>query len=572
MKKLLLHVSLFLLLMPGVLKLPAQQLPITLAALYDAAWYNPAARGYDEFNRFYILHQQRNTTSPFVSLTQQLLYNSRAMGEKEKFGYSAELNIDQEFTLQRTMLSASIATHLLHHQSEDTSYASYRWSLGAKVGMIRWGESFTGIQQGDLRDPILAGQTQNRLDLGFGTDASWTKKRWEITGGGAAFHLREWMLASLTDENAYTTNSGTSPLQGSLFNVRPHVIANLQVNRQMGNAWMGATFLYKELLGDPWGLRGGQWDGGILLSFPAKGIWFNSGVRAGYGDQFAVNALHAGGGLCVWKGDSLPQHPQARHMLTVQGHVEYPLQANLTGPRFEVGIKWTIGQLIKKPPVQLIRIPVRGPLWYSSGNAVDFFLDRTVETDLNEDNLHIQVNNQKQSVTLTYSFSENNLNYHPEQIPGARSMLVHIAEDVLTEAFEPKYPWEDSLKYELTELKSIEIEASIKEDQDNHFSIEGARHTRDTLQELIILDERDSLYYMEPTEQVRPVDLAFLKLVYFRDLLVQKAKFDPRRPERFDPKKVARLKLTTNNPNQKAWQRTTIRLEFSRKMRKKEES
>jgi hypothetical protein len=562
--------------------LKGQQLRVSNFYLYNPHLMNPGSVGMQELNNVNLSHQQRKlSVAGWRSISQFLNFSSQPLGRKGRFGWGANLLSDYEWTEFRLGINGAVSVALIK-----TDYQ--RLSVGFMAGLINWGSNYKSVRVYDRTDVLIDGRENfAELDAGIGG---------------------EYRLATKSirfDLNAYTMqlpgNVLSSRVQG--LRVYPHAfIGGGLLFSPIHNIFIGPRVFYKNIFTtEDTVIAGARTDVGLRLDLDRQKMWFAASLRP----SKQAGMLNAAFGLRVKETDTIGDPTRYGYFIDLNAGFGFPLgQTSVFGPTAEIGVNILMGRhnrlAFRNDTVRVSS----GPFWQDEGNYNDHLVSKMKPNS--PQGLRGTTRVGPNSVVLTYTFDDNSYQYvgntpqledtlfselGPEWI-GVDALIENIVLHVIEDGLRPDTnnvvnpevlePLKDLVNIELsTSLIVDENEANMEAKGMMYEGEMGVNSKRnDSLMIKVVYNEKDTVIGVGKDQNVTNLELAALKLHAMRKKLEYELNlrygeewavlWDGEEPteERLGSKnKVVYLKtprITPNNPNQPAYQVSTIKLKFTR--------
>ncbi len=561
-----------------MLKLNAQQIPISDNYIVQPSFMNPAAVGTSNLNTFFISHQQRKLGwDGWRSMSQFINFSSAPMGRNKNFGAGFFLNNDIEHTEQRISLNGAISVSLLHNSKNQLS-------VGINAGIMNWSSNYTKFRVYDRRDDLLASAT-NFAEL----DA----------GAGIKYSFHNYFMRS-------ELNGAFSQLPGNLvskyvrgINLSPHVLAggNALFSGD-NNFFIGPLVFYRNTFFDAdTSLQTGMIDLGAKAEIDRWGLWVAGAYRT---NQSAVTG---GFGLKVINPDTLFEGTRTAYFLGLNVTGSYPLnESSVFGPSLELGLTLSFGLVGEGVSAPDTLQEIRGAFWKNEGN-INQHKEKYLKYNA-PSGLKAITEMTDKLVYLTYEWDDNMFLYRGNDLLVAEDTLLEtvgqewigvdgIIGNLATEvAYDALYPdtintqYPDSIE-RLDDLIAIELNAFLRVDElAANFGAQGVvfngdlpSDNPDSLVMAVTYNGLDTVIVIKKEEHVSNLGLACVKLDVMRKRLEYEfnKKFGANMAFVWDGgrlndqvtngRQVVYIKkptITPNNPNQKPFMVSQVRMQFTR--------
>ncbi len=570
--------------MLATVPLLGQQLRVSNFYLYNPHLMNPGAVGMGELNNVNLSFQQRKLgVKGWRSTSQFLNFSSQPLGRKGRFGWGANLLGDYEWTEFRIGLSGAVSAALIKTETQ-------RLSIGFSLGLINWGSSYKAVRIYDPTDFLLTGRGNfAELDAGMGFEYKLNTRKVRL------------------DINAYTQqmpgNLITKELKGLVL--YPHLfIGGGLLFSPIHNIFIGPRVFYKNIILaiDSSKIAGAKTDIGLRLDLDRQKMWFAASLRPAK----EAGMLNAAFGLRVKETDTIGDPTRYGYFIDLNGGFGFPLgQTSVFGPSLEIGLNIQMGRHDRLAfRNDTVRVSP-GPFWQDEGNYNDH-LDSKIKPN-GPQGLRGTTKVNPSSVVLTYTFDDNSYQYvgntpqlendtlfselGPEWI-GVDALLENMVRTVIGDGLRPDTnnvvnpevlePLKDLVNIELsTNLIVDEVGANMEAKGMLYEGEMGVNNRyKDSLMIKVVYNDADTVIGIGLDQSVTNLELAALKLHAMRKKLQYELNlkygedwailWDGEEPteERVGSKlKVIYLKtprITPNNPNQPAYQVSTIKLKFTR--------
>lgn len=573
----------FAMAMLATVPLSGQQLRVSNFYLYNPHLMNPGAVGMGELNNVNLSFQQRKLgVKGWRSTSQFLNFSSQPIGRKGRFGWGANLLGDYEWTEFRIGLSGAVAAALIKTETQ-------RLSIGFSLGLINWGSSYKAVRIYDPSDFLLTGRGNfAELDAGMGIEYKLSTRKLRI------------------DINAYTQqmpgNLITKELKGLVL--YPHMfIGGGLLFSPIHNIFIGPRVFYKNIIltGDTT-IAGAKTDIGLRLDLDRQKMWFAASLRPAK----EAGMLNAAFGLRVKETDTIGDPTRYGYFIDLNGGFAFPLgQTSVFGPSLEIGLNIQMGRHDRMAfRNDTVRVSP-GPFWQDEGNYNDH-LDSKMKPN-GPQGLRGTTKVSPSSVVLSYTFDDNSYQYvgntpqlendtlfselGPEWI-GVDALIENLVRTVIAEGLRPDTnnvvnpevlePLKDLVNIELSTNLIVDEVGANQEAKGMLYEGEMGVNNRykDSLMIKVVYNDADTVIGIGLDQNVTNLELAALKLHAMRKKLQYELNlkygedwailWDGEEPteERVGSKlKVIYLKtprITPNNPNQPAYQVSTVKLKFTR--------
>ena len=533
-----------------------QQFPISNFYPYNPSLYNPAAMGTDEFNRVFILHQQRRTFFKGLSNNQFLSYNSAASSDN-RVGWGAFLINDWDFVEYRIMGDVAFSYHVFYRDKRapkdgplgDVVLKHTRVSIGASGGFINWNLNFDKVPVADRSEVELIRQSVTKPNLSFGFDADHFNQKFKIELGAAIFQLPDLLFVVEARDTLITV---------------PHILAHAAFLWNIGDSiGIGPVAFYRNIFGRDNNIQTAFADVGVKTEFRKYNLWTGVGYR--YQDVAITGSM----GWVVASKDSSRGGRYFPQKWEIGASIEVPMNGTLAfGPSFELGLAYHFGHLrrVEYDTIQAYR----GPVWANTANLNDF-MEEKIDTHKTVPNaLLAKSDYSDRYVTLTYEFEDNSFEYEALKMEGVETLLKHLVYDVLWEAFYPSD--ERDLEYAdfLSKIEYIQFATFLKDDQiAASFLAEAEEYSGEPLMEQIIYDGQIRDFEVEPG-RLTNLQVAYMKMANMRDRLQWILEHHYRKPEQSDLARpyIDFINIETSYPNLESWQKNVITIRFKKQYRK----
>lgn len=512
--------------------------------------------GTTEFNRVFVIQQQRKTFSRTLSNNQFLAYTMPATSDN-RFGLGGFFVQDWEFVEHRIMADLNVSYHIFYKDKRapkddprgDVVLKHTRVSMGAGFGFINWNLDFSKVPVTDRSEIELVKQSVTKPNLSFGMDADYFNQKFKIQLGAAIFQLPDLLFVVEARDTLITV---------------PHLMGHAAFLWNVGDSiGVGPVAFYRNMFGRGNSIPTGFADLGVKTEFRKYNLWTGVGYR--WQDVALTGSL----GWVVASKDSSRKGRYFPQKWEIAASVEVPMNGTVTfGPSFELGLAYHFGHLRR---VQYDTIQAyRGPVWANTANLNDF-LDAKIDTNKSMPNsLLAKSDYSDRYVTLTYEFEDNSFEYEAAKMEGVETLLRHLVYDVLYEAF---YPTDErDLEYAdfLSKIEFIQFATFLKDDEISAaFLAEADEYQGAPINEQIIYDGK--IRDFEVTEgRLTNLQVAYLKMSNMRDRMTEVLEHHYRKPEQSDLARpyIDFINIETSYPNLESWQKNVITIRFKKQYRK----
>ncbi|MBK8967620.1 MAG: PorP/SprF family type IX secretion system membrane protein [Lewinellaceae bacterium] len=274
------YLPVFVFLLCGPCRLPAQQTPFLNYYTWNPRLFNPAGQGYNQEGEITAVYRsQFQNLDVDVRPNTYLFHADLSPWFTDRIGLAAQVIGDKAHILSRFQFSGFFGYHLIRN-------ARMRLSLGAAASVLNQNFDFEGLRLSDILDlSVFYGQSQNTQFDG---------------GPGLAFEYRipqgSFFAFDVAATQLFTSDisiEGASPAQqGGLYDMIPHVLANMRF-RYVGNGFsMEPNIAFRALSGTR-PLKRGVFDLNLNAYFLKENrLMVGAGMRtdqAGYHFQLGVS-------------------------------------------------------------------------------------------------------------------------------------------------------------------------------------------------------------------------------------------------------------------------------------------
>ena len=556
MKKRLCLLFLLLACFGGTL-LYGQQYPISNFYPYVSNLYNPAGMGTTEFNRVFLLHQQRKTFFPTLSNNQFLTFSSAASSDN-RIGWGAFIMNDWDFVEHRITGDLALSYHVFYRDKRapkddprgDVVLKHTRISMGASVGFINWNLDFSKVPVTDRSEVNLIRQSVTKPNLSFGIDGDYYNDKFKIEAGGAIFQLPDLLFILEARDTLITV---------------PHIMAHGAFLWNLGDSiGMGPVVFYRNIFGRDYSLPAAFADVGVKTEFRKYNLW------TGLGYRLTDVAVHGSMGWQVASRDTSKKGRYFPQRWEIAASIEVPLNGTITfGPSFELGLGYHFGQL-RKVEYDTIQA-YRGPVWANTANLNEF-LEEKVDTHKTLPNaLLAKSDYSERYVTLTYEFEDDSFEYDPSKMEGVENLLRHLVQDLLYESFYPEDERDQEYADYLSKIEYIQFATFLKDDDISaRFLADADSFAGPPMVEEILHDGKIREIGVEPG-RLTNFQVAYMKMSNMRDRMQDMLENHYNSPEY---QHLARpyidfINIETSYPNLESWQKNVITIRFKKQYRKR---
>lgn len=555
-----------------------QQIPISDNYVYRPSLMNPASVGTTPLNTFFLSHQQRKLGwDGWRSMSQFVNYSSNPLGRNKNFGAGFFINNDIEHTEQRISLNGAVSVSLVRNQNSSLS-------VGINAGILNWSSNYEKFRVFDRRDDLLA-TTTNFAEL----DA----------GAGIKYFYRNYFMRA-------EANAALSQLPGNFvskyvkgINLSPHLMAggNALFSAD-NNFYIGPLLFFRNTFFDgDTTLQTGMIDIGAKAEIDRWGLWVASAYRTNQ------SAITAGFGLKLINPDTLFEGTRTAYFLGMNAIGSYPMnESSVFGPSIELGLTLSFGLVGEGLSAPDTLQEIRGAFWKNEGN-----INQHKEKYLKHNapsGLKAKTDMTDKIVMLTYEWDDNMFMYRGNDMEAGMDTLLRIAgqewigidgvlgnmaTEVAKDALYPdtintQYP--DSIE-RLRDFISIELNGFLRVDElAADFGAQGLIFNGDlpgvnpdSVLFNVIYNGVDTTILITKDEHITNLGLACLKL----DAMRKRLEYEMNKQfganmafvwdggqlndELTKGRKVVYIKkptITPNNPNQKPFMVSQIKMQFTR--------
>lgn len=559
------------------LQLTAQQVPISITRTFLPGIENPAKVGLGPLNSISLAHQGRNMiVSGWSSSSQFLHFSSAPRGYSRQFGWGLGLLNDLEHSERRLSISPSFGVRVLETDQ-------WRASVGISMGLINWASNYTDVAVYDRTDELLERPSHFfELNAGAGAELAFQSNWLKAEGGVRATQLPGNLI--------------TDRING--ISLLPHLLAKGEALAQpVYNLYVGPVAFFKRTFnhGDTT-FQSGRLDVGLKAELPRQKVWAAGSYRI---DRAALNL---GFGLELSRSDTVEYPDMLAWFFQLNAGFSYPMaQYSAFGPGFEIGLDIQFGRRQNSSGTDTLHFA--RTFWKNDG-----FLNNHKVEYLQANGprgLTASVRNVRRKVELLYEFPDQSYRYAGDGLvtadslvanignewPGVDGILENVVSEVIPEALTPNTAGISDPE-NLEALKGlVSLELSCRLTVDEYGILNGAdgmvyegelgtnNATNDTLFLSLVFDGADTTIGIARYHYVNNLELAALKLHAMRNklhyellrrygnemvFLREGDRVDFESLEGRKPVFLKKLRVTSNNANQQAFQVNRIRLNFLR--------
>jgi len=550
-----------------------QQIAFPNALILRDRGFNPGHFPNSDHHQLRVYHQQRELNQPGWKAAGQFLhYQARPLAFNPRFSWGLLLSHDEIHTESQLALSPTLSVALVDD-------GQWQVATGISAGILAHTSNYQDRAIYDEGDPLF----QNRsnffeLDAGLGLTARFQGRKLEWNGSIQGRQLPGNLI--------------TAQLPG--LRIRPHVLARSEwLFSPLYNVNMGPLAFYRNTLnqGDTT-IQSAQLDLGWKMEFERQRLWTAVAYRW---DQ---SALTTGLGIEIYRTDTVAAPNTLAKYLDVNLTFSSPLQSGMA-PSAEVGIGLKWGQ--PRRTAQLDSLQWARPFW-----KTETWMTAHKERYLAPNgpyNLEARQEWLDRQVYLTYTFPDLSNQYAGTQISLQDSLVSHLGvewegmdgllnglvDEVIAEALDPDtFRIRDPENLEaLQGLAWVEFSCQLRDDMEGaqfgsgqYYEGEFDRsYGLEALQIDLVVDDRDTVLYIEKGKRLNYLQLAALKLYAMRSRFhhsfqrvygdAHRLVYEEHTLNRFDldmrtPIYCKKLRIVTNHPNQQVFQINQIDLKFVR--------
>ena len=583
------NIRLLVLFLTGTLPLcseiSAQQLPISIFQRYEPGVFNAANSPIEDQAQLFLIQQQRDVKmAGFNSGASFFQLQSNLKGKSKSYSWGIQITHDREHTEQRLAISPTISAKLLQRTNSFLS-------VGVSGGILNWNSNYSQSLVEENGDPLLVDRSNFlELDAGLGLQFRHYSKRLNVNAEVFA--------------NQLPGNRITNQLPG--LRISPHLQAKVQClfnpvyNLNIGPlAWYGDVFNRADT-----SFQTGLLELGLRSEFERQGLWFAGSYRL---DQ---SALSIALGLETFKVDTLERPDRAPFQVDLQFGFSMPMKwGQVYGPTAEVGFVVKMGRVVHSKIDTLRRAD---EAFYIKESSLALHKNKYLVPN-GPKNLVAQREILPKYIYITYGFPDNSLSYVGEtpiytnselkeiglEWEGVNPLMENLLDEVILRALHPdKSKFLDPENLEALEsIKSIQLSSKLRvygfalglsSDVVYEGEVGYNNSSSDTLFIESVVDERDTVIGISSQRFMTNLELAVLKLHVLRLKLEYDLRsefdedFDVLREEDWGKEPIddlqlpiifKKMRITSDHPNQQAFQFNEIELKFQRgkRFRPKEE-
>ncbi|MCB9233214.1 MAG: type IX secretion system membrane protein PorP/SprF [Bacteroidia bacterium] len=552
----------------------AQQFPFSNFYQYNPWLYNPAVIFQPGQTQIFAIHQQRRVAFSGLSHTQILNFSSAPQGMQNKMGWGIFVSNDFEHTEWRLNLLGRIGWNIINDttfKDSTTIKNIYKLSVGGMAGLINIGSNYNGIPVYDRQDDIISDASSfTELDAGAGLQYYMETPNIKFQAGASIFQLPGNVLTK----------------QKRALSIIPHYVIASQFLYKTPIVWMGPSVMYKEVLNDSLSIKAALLDLNWVFKFPGKaGLFAGGGYRW---NNVAVNGLV---GMTIWSKKKENLYWIKDWGVDLSLGFEVPLNnSKLFGPSFELGLGYRFGK-VDLNTLNTLVLEYRGPFWVDASNVNDH---RNKQLTGPVPGLTSVTDTTGNYVRLDYEFDDFIAQYHGEGWEGVKPFVKMFVEKVILEALYPQQL--DSIQLEalrrvgkdpeswgtIKSLETIELACSLKVSKERvefgdasilymgewdtingHAINESARgkliEPKRIANDQVVYNDADTVLTIVPDNYMSNLELAYVKLVSLRDMMLREIE-EAGLP--ITDRDFIKMRITPDNPHQKAFQRNRITVIF----------
>jgi hypothetical protein len=513
------------------------------------------------------------------------------LGRNRNFGAGFFINNDIEHTEQRISLNGGVSVALLNDGNNHLT-------VGISAGLINWSSNYQKYKVYE-REDVLLNTSTNFAEL----DA----------GGGIRYQYRNYFMRA-------EANAAVSQLPGNMIskyvkgiNLAPHLMMGGNTLFSFdNNLYFGPLFYYRNIvLNQDTTLQKATLDFGAKMEVDRWGMWLGAGYRTNQA------ALTAGFGLKIINPDTLFDESRTAYFLGLSAIGSYPMNdASIFGPSIELGLTLSFGMVGEGANSTDTIQEIRGAFWRNEGN-INQHKEKYLKFN-SPAGLQAITDPRAKVVTLTYEWDDNQFMYLGEKPNivqdtllesvgvewiGLDGIITNLASEVAWDALYPdtintQFP--DSIE-RLQDLISIELNGFLRVDElAADFGAQGVVYMGDipakfpdSLAITVNYNGNDTTVVIKKDQHISNLGLAVLKLHVMRKRLEYEFNKYFGRDMAFvwegtqitdevaNGRQIIYIKkptITPNNPNQKVFMMTQVKMQYTRipdffeKLRERRES